>query len=373
MKPSTLDNLRCPTLQGEHDDICGGSLFLIEDKPIRRSDVSDDIVEGFIRCATCGAHFPVIAGVAIIISKPFRYVRDFFSFLKGLLADTDEMGKEFAVELHRHLLLDLEKKDEKLFPRAMPYNEKTTLPMHKWLGTYILSHFLDPVPSGHVRVDELLSTTHNNGPLTLLQNMGERHIPERVAFAVDLGCSVGGLTVRCAQFAEAILGIDLSFEKILSARRIVLGEPSAAEPLRLYREGASFETIPVTVPRTENADFIVGSGTVVPIKSKSAGLVTSCNLVDVISEPLKLLSEKKRILKKDGILLMATPYLDHAPAVLNHLEAGTGAPKETIMKHLSGFEILEELDNVPWVLRASNRHYDLYLDHCLAAVLTRDN
>jgi len=373
MKPSTLEYLRCPALSGEHDDVCGGSLFLVETKPIRRSDTSDDITEGLLRCDTCAAYYPVIAGVAIVIARPFRYVRDFFSFLKGLLADTNEMGKEFAVELHRHLLLDLEKKDEKLFPRAVPYNEKTTLPMHKWLGTYILSHFLDPVPSGNDGIDDLLAVTHNTGPLTLLQTMGEKHIPKRVGFAVDLGCSVGGLTVRCAEFAEFILGIDLSFEKILAARRMVLSEPSAAGPLRLYREGASFETIPITVPRTENADFIVGSGTVVPVKSDSAGLVTSCNLVDVISEPLKLLSEKKRILNTGGILLMATPYLDHAPAVLNQLEAGTGAPKETVLKHLSAFDIIEEFDHVPWILRASNRHYDLYLDHCLAAVLTRDS
>ena len=370
MKRSSFDNLRCPALSGEHDVVCGGSLFLEENKPLRHSDTSDDIIEGFIRCETCGAFYPIIAGVAIVIPKPFRYVRDFFSFLKGLLSGIEAMGKEFAVELHRHLLLDLEKKDEKLFPRAVPFNEKTTLPMHKWLGTYILSHFLDPVPSGHAYIDELLTVTKQHGPLSLLPSMGERYINDRVDFAVDLGCSVGGLTVRCSGFAESILGIDLSFEKILSARRIVIGEPSKAEPLRLYREGASFESIPIDIPHTDNADFIVGSGTVVPVKSKNVGLVTSCNLVDVISEPLKLLAEKRRILKRGGILLMATPYLDHAPAVLNHLEAGTGAPKETVMKNLEGFDVLEEFDNVPWILRASNRHYDLYLDHCLAAVLT---
>ncbi len=373
MKQSALAYLRCPASSAETGALCLGKLSVAASPSPRFSSHDDEITEGCLRCTCCEAIYPIIAGVAVLVPRPFRYVRSFFPFLKGLVSDIGGIGKDLTIWLHKHMLADLDEKHEKLFPRTTPYNEKSTLPMHKWLGTYVLTHYLNPMPSGNGTLDALLNAAHTEGPLALLADMGRRFLQTKPKLAVDLGCSVGGLTTRCAELAHFAIGVDLSFEKILTARRIVLAEPREPDPLRLYREGSSYDAIPIPEVDVSNIEFIVASGTEIPLAHEATGLVSSCNLVDVVADPLKLLQEMERILSSAGLLLVATPYLDHTPAVVNHLEAGTGKPKVTIKEHLSAFDILEERDRVPWLLRASDRHYDLYLDHCFAAIRRAKN
>jgi len=327
----------------------------------------NEIVDGALKCSACGAEYPVLAGVAILLSNPFRYLRHCFPFLKGLLIEVKGMRREVEFWLNSRMLDDIKTRDEELFPKKLPYNEKTTTPMHKWLSTYVMGHYFIPHPSGNPLVDQLLVSNHSNGPLAMLSDMGQRWANGEVNLAVDLGCSVGGLTVRMGEYACSSLGMDLSFEKVLTARRIVLGEPVSAGPLRLYREGTSYDAIPIPETKTNDTEFIVASGDNVPLSQGCATIVASCNLVDIVPDPFKLIAEKKRLTQPGGVLLLSTPYLDHSPAVINHLEAGRGNPKAIILEQLADFELLEEKDMVPWLLRSSDRHYDIYLDHCIAA------
>ena len=184
---------------------------------------------------------------------------------------------------------------------------------------------------------------------------------------LDMGCSVGGLTLRLAGFCGRAIGVDLSFEKIITARRTLLREPCGPTALRIYREGISYDSEPLPDFSVGNVEFVVATGSDVPLDSASAGVITSCNLIDIVNDPFEVLAEKARILAADGVLAISTPYLDHAAAVTQHLEAGTGDPRKAVLDHLPGFEVIEERAKVPWLLRASDRHYDLYLDHCFAA------
>jgi SAM-dependent methyltransferase len=161
--------------------------------------------------------------------------------------------------------------------------------------------------------------------------------------------------------------MDLSFEKVLTARQITIGQPASRREARLYREGTNYETIALSEHSVDNVDYLVASGDRVPLSDSSADIVSSCNLVDIIADPSRLVAEKKRLAVPGGLALVATPYLDHSPAVVNHLAAESGDPRMAVKELLGGFEILEERDQVPWLLRASDRHYDVYLDHCVVA------
>jgi len=365
MKRTTIKLLKCVARKDPETSPCMGALELASAPS--PSIQGDEIGEGALGCNSCGAEYPVLAGIAILVSKPFRYLRQSFPFLKGLLIEVKGMRRETEVWLNRCMLSDIETKDEKLFPKKTPFNEKTTTPMYKWLSTYVMGHYFIPHPSGNSLVDQLLAANYSEGPLAMLSDMGQRWAGGEIDLAVDLGCSVGGLTVRMGKYARTALGMDLSFEKVLAARRIVLGKPMNAGPFRLYREGKSYDAVPIPKAKTNNAEFFVASGDDVPLSQGCASIVASCNLVDVVPDPFKLIAEKKRLTQPGGVLLLSTPYLDHSPAVINHLEAGRGDPKAVILEQLSDFELLEEKDMVPWLLRSSDRHYDIYLDHCVAA------
>jgi SAM-dependent methyltransferase len=326
----------------------------------------EELREGALQCVACGAAYPVVTGVAVLVRNPFRYFRGFYPFAKGYLADIGGMSKHFEVWLHTRMLGDLEDKKDKLFPRPQPYDERAAHPLHKWLGTYLLTHYFPPLPSGDPTLDALLDVCHQRGPVRLLGDMAQRWAgtPE---LGLDMGCSVGGLSVRLAGFCRRAIGVDLSFEKIVTARRTVLREPCAPEPLRIYHEGISYETVSLPEIAAEDVDFVVCSGSETPLDSATADVITSCNLIDIVNDPFELLAEKIRMLAAGGVLAMSTPYLDHAAGVTKYLEAGTGDPRKIVLDHLPGFEILEERTKVPWLLRASDRHYDLYLDHCFVA------
>lgn len=363
MRSWTLDLLKCvrPVDQGQR---CLGPLSVAQEPPPQIQ--GEEIREGALRCAACGVTYPVVAGVAVVLDNAYRYFRWFYPFAKGFLEEVGGMSRPFQVWLHQRMLADLERKSDKLFPRPVTYNDHTAHPLHKWLATYLLTHFLDPVGSGEPLVDALLSACHHRGPLNTLHDMVARHARDP-SVGVDLGCSVGGLSVRLSGLCGRVVGIDISFEKILTARRVVLGEPARPSPLRLYHEGISYETVPLPPVSARNVDFIVASAHALPLEGTSVDVVTSCNLIDIVSEPLEVLKETVRVLKGGGLLAMSTPYLDHTDAVVRYLEGGRGDPRKTVLENLPGFTVLEEAEKVPWILRASDRHYDLYLDHCFLA------
>ncbi len=364
MRLRTLSLLRC-VRRTEEAPPCGATLRLGTEPPARTT--GEELLEGALVCEACGASYPVVAGVAVVVRNPFRYFRGFFPVAKGYLAEVGGMSRPFEVWLYAQMLGDLERKDEKLFPRPQPYDERVGHALHKWLGTYLLTHYFPPVPSGEPLLDGLLEASHRRGPLALLGDMATRWCLPGAGLGVDIGCSVGGLTLRLASLCEYAMGVDLSFEKVLTARRVVLRAPCGPAPLRLYHEGVSYESVPIPEVSAENLDFVVASGSDAPVESGSADIVSSCNLIDIVNDPLAVLAEHVRILSPRGLLVLSTPYLDHTAAVTQHLAADGRDPRETVFAHLPGFRILEEATRVPWLLRASDRHYDLYLDHCFAA------
>ncbi|MBN1426138.1 class I SAM-dependent methyltransferase [Candidatus Fermentibacteria bacterium] len=364
MRLWALSALRCVGLD-EVEAPCRGHLVLAPEPAA--TERNEEVLEGALSCAACGAVYPVVAGVAVLLRNPFRFFRSFYPFAKDYLADVGGMSPPFQVWLHTHMLADLESKKDKLFPRPVPYNEQVAHPLNKWLGTYLLTHYFPPVPSGNDLLDSLQTASHDGGPIRLLGDMAQRWSNDSPGLGVDMGCSVGGLTRRIAGLCRQAIGIDLSFEKILTARRTLLGVPCGPPPLRVYREGISFENVPLPPMTAANVDFVVASGTETPLETGSADVITSCNLIDIVNDPFAVLAEKVRVLSPKGVLVVSTPYLDHTAAVTQHLEAGAGDPRKTVLEHLTGFEIVEEHLKVPWLLRGSDRHWDLYLDHCFAA------
>lgn len=48
----------------------------------------DEIVEGVLRCKRCGAEYPVLGGLPILVAQPWLYLRDRYNLVLSLTAET---------------------------------------------------------------------------------------------------------------------------------------------------------------------------------------------------------------------------------------------------------------------------------------------
>ena len=75
MRDHTLDYLTCPARPNEAAP-CGGRLALHENglPPRRAPGEPGDLLEGTVRCALCGADYPVVSGVLILVRDVSAYM-----------------------------------------------------------------------------------------------------------------------------------------------------------------------------------------------------------------------------------------------------------------------------------------------------------
>ena len=95
---------------------------------------------------------------------------------------------------------------------------------------------------------------------------------------LDLGCNTGYGTQILAQTARSAIGVDVSPRAIAEAKRLYPG-----------------------------LDLQVVDGRALPFPDRSFDMVVSFHVIEHIAEPERYLHEIKRVLVKDGILLLTTP------------------------------------------------------------------
>lgn len=95
---------------------------------------------------------------------------------------------------------------------------------------------------------------------------------------LDLGCNTGYGTHILAQTARSAIGVDVSPRAIAEAKRLYPG-----------------------------LDLQLVDGRSLPFPDRSFDVVVSFQVIEYIAEPDRYLHEIKRVLVKDGILLLTTP------------------------------------------------------------------
>lgn len=134
---------------------------------------------------------------------------------------------------------------------------------------------------------------------------GERYLPElagqiryehlhRYAFCrpyalgrnvLDIACGEGYGSAILAQVATHVVGVDIAPEAVNHARERYQG-------------------------RFSNLEFVLGSATGIPYPDESFDLVVSFETIEHLSEQEAMLSELRRVLCPDGILIISTPDRD---------------------------------------------------------------
>ncbi len=330
----------------------------------------EEITEALCVCERCGGLFPVVAGIPMLVPDLGRYLRGSYLHLRHVLEDQAFLSTTMLAWLRQRMLDTLDHKDEQLIP-PQPGGEPGALVLgQKWTGAYLWAHYdrgltADDAPPV---VRSLLSAVEQSNPHRSLEEMMSRHSCDRPRLAVDVGCSVGGFTARLAARAQYAVGIDLSLDKLLHARRALRHAPAPLGSYRLFQEGNRWTERAIATKGAANADVVLGSALRLPIPTEGCDVVATVNVVDIVDDPHLMLVEMQRVLRSGGLLLLASPYLDTNRAVTDHLALHRD-PAETVRQIVSDTcDIVEEADAVPWVIRNARRRFQLLLDHCVAAI-----
>lgn len=150
--------------------------------------------------------------------------------------------------------------------------------------------------------------------ILILKNLGDTN-DKRI---LDLGCGDGALSYLLAKAGAQVIGID-------------------NEPLGIELAQENIKNLPVA----RACEFVVGSAYELPFPDASFDHVASCEVIEHVQYPEKMISEAYRVLKPGGHLVLTTPYrTSEFPTDPNHVQEFYPSELEKLLqKNFSTVEI----------------------------------
>ncbi|MEX2586432.1 MAG: methyltransferase domain-containing protein [Actinomycetota bacterium] len=362
MKIESLSRLACPSAE------CAGELYVDEAEPSEVLGDGSELIEGILRCRSCGADYPVLLGVALLVP-------DLQQYLWGFWPEIERWGRQLQdVQISRTMLGYLGIASAHIGHAGPPPQPEENL---GWsVSPYLQVHgdresMMLGLPEGWWR--SLVGRYGTEGPdpyRYLLDAAGRHRTDGGGLLAVEVGAGIGWGAAELARDYGYCLGFDWSFTAVLTARRYFLSSPLPLEGYELETEKGSFTDRPLQRPaQRDNLDFVVADGARLPVAGAHAQCLAAINVLCAAADPMSLFEEFSRGLGPEGLLLLATPYWAD-PGADGDSEFARGGPAFTRSALRKEFRVLEEADMVPWLLRLAQRRWNVYLSHCLVAVRT---
>ena len=314
------------------------------------------ISQGILLCSNlqCQKEYPIIDGIPIIVEDLRAYISqnilpvlwrpDLEPEMESLLGDC--CGPASAFNAHRQNI-----------------------------STYAFDHYgdLDPGENG-------TAPAAPGGILHVTRESLNLATPPLPGPILDIGCSVGRASFElAARFDELVLGVDLGFDMLRVASR-VLEKGVVSYPRRRVGMVYDRREFPAAMENSAKVDFWACDATALPFPDLSFSLATSFNVIDCLNSPLDHLQSLDRILATGGQAILSTPYDWSATAT--PIEAWMGGHSQrsekngdsaTILKSLlaggdhpmalQGLKVVKEIADLPWSVRLHDRSYMQYKSH----------
>lgn len=364
---TTLPWLRCPNFF-DGNPICGGQLSISEIKKQK----AKDIILGTLKCDTCEATFPILAGVAILVNDVESYLRNHVKGVSALVRDQEIPDTYKEIYLHAKSELEIEFTEEDLESQRIN-------------SLYYMNHYLTVRQSKESpwwkpeqgpfsnEINQLIRKYWDHGPFLKIAEWTQMKKKQSV---IEIGCGVGGLAQVLAKTAESYLGVDSAFASIALARHIYHRAPYALSirfPQDLYNGPLTGKTkFPKFSRKGCNIDFVVGELENLPVVNGRFDLAIVLNAIDMIPDPWLLPKLQYDLIKPDGIAIQSGPYIWHksvAEKLREALPAKIKSSSEAVeyLYNKSGFTITKHIDHLPWLFLKHFRQIEMYSVHLFMA------
>ena len=284
-----------------------------------KTQQEEDIIEGELICAACNRSYPIHKGVAVVLPETSTSV----------LSET------------------------------AGYNSKNML------SSYLWSHFCDLL---------------NDPAATDAYRIWSSFFKKSDGDALDIGCSVGRLSLELTKTHASVIGIDTSITFIEKARELLRKKKLEFD---LIIEGF------ITEKRTcgfdddfdyDHVDFIVADALALPFPGQVFSTVTSINILEKVASPIRHLMDINRVLaKKESMFVFSDPFSwdESVSDPENWLSGGlngNGSLRglDSISRYFSGkdkifhppLKILSK-GNVPWKIRKTQNLWEHINSECI--------
>lgn len=367
MLNTTLARLRCPK--------CHAPLGCTEKaQPATRGPVYD-IEYGTLKCKQSGCIYPILAGVAILVTDVRIYLMNHAKGVSCLVRE-GEIPQAYA----RDYRVALDELDSEDFAEDLETLRVNSL--------YLMNHYLrvegfEAAPwwqpregQGSKLFDELIRQHWDNGPFAQILDW-VKALGRQKPDAVELGSGVGGLAPLLKPHVGTYLGIDSSFLSVVLARHRVLGaRPFPGPEANQIPEDLLFGPVSRSVQYSKPAspdgsiDFVVGDIDGVPLTPGSCDLVFALNAIDMLDDPQSLPILQNELLKPGGVAIQSGPYIwmERVARTLRKRLPKTATTSAAAVEWLyaqNGFEVEKRIEHLPWLFLKHSRQLELYSVHLL--------
>lgn len=289
----------------------------------------NECIEGTLTCSECNSQYPIINGIAIIVSNLEEYCSTRVTML----------GQWFT-QIKSEKLKDLIKN----ISRSI--NSNLNINRYENNGIYFQSYKW--LHNENFESDKFLHLMRwKIKPSDVYRKLtsGINFNPEGIA--LDLGCSLGLATFELSKKFSFVFGIDQSFSFIKEARK------------KQIEKGIS------------NVEFFVSDILKLPFKSLKFDLIFGLNIIEFV--PIEnLLKTVHVLLKPHSNFIITSPY-DYNREIIFDQEIDDKAVRDIIRKN--GFEITHRTEKesfIPWILKINERTYLFYfLDYIEAKKISK--
>ena len=283
--------------------------------PFQDSRKTDDLC-----CDTCGAIYPVVAGLPILHCHPHSLLGVWTNEIGRLGAELRGAQRRFASQRGAFPVPVQERGDRVLEARL----RNQQLVEDVWQP---VTDYLDRIGHRPDLMDGVLNLQSGwsiEGMLPyFLQDWGEEDVLHRLSalstdamaryldappVAAVLGCGAGGLLHRLAPSCDRAFGLDLALPILSLAGKVLEGD-SLGYVHASSADAADFSSVEIHGPtrKNENLMLVGGDVNVLPFASGQLSTVTTQFLLDIVSDSVHLATEINRVLCDGGIWINFGP------------------------------------------------------------------